>query len=93
MEFAVVLSFINHHLSELTMLHRHLNHQRFTLAAIDDVISRGLWQDWADLRRAALNDVSLLDKVQRICCAHISDPYAQRYHFWMHYAKEHQAAS
>ena len=75
------------------MLHRHLNHQRFTLAAIDDVISRGLWQDWADLRRAALNDVSLLDKVQRICCAHISDPYAQRYHFWMHYAKEHQAAS
>ena len=42
------------------MLHRHLNHQRFTLAAIDDVISRGRWGDWAELRRAALADQSLL---------------------------------
>jgi hypothetical protein len=31
------------------MLHRHLNHQGFTLAAIDDVISRGGWNDWAEL--------------------------------------------
>jgi hypothetical protein len=38
------------------MLHRHLNHQRFTLAAIYDVISRGRWGDWAVLRRAALDD-------------------------------------
>jgi len=45
------------------MLHRHLNHQRFTLAAIDDVISRGRWGDWAELRRAALSDRTLLDKV------------------------------
>ena len=28
------------------MQHRHLNHQRFTLAAIDDVIRRGRWDDW-----------------------------------------------
>ena len=34
------------------MLHRHLNHQRFTPAAIDNVIARGRWQDWAELRRA-----------------------------------------
>jgi hypothetical protein len=27
------------------MLHRHLNHQRFTLAAIDGVI---FWRDWSD---------------------------------------------
>ena len=33
------------------MQHRHLNHQRYTLAAIDDVIARGRWADWADLRR------------------------------------------
>ena len=40
------------------MQHRHLIHQRLTLAAIDDVISRGRWDDWADLRRAALQDLT-----------------------------------
>lgn len=44
------------------MLHRHLNHQRFTLAAIDDIISRGQWQDWVELRRAVLSDPALLDE-------------------------------
>ena len=73
------------------MLHRHLNHQDFTLAAIDDVISRGRWGDWADLRRAALQDRSLLDKVERICRPKLVDPYAQRYHFWMHYAERRRA--
>ena len=33
------------------MEHRHLNHQRYTLAAIDDVIARGKWDDWAALRQ------------------------------------------
>ncbi|MFN0315892.1 MAG: hypothetical protein ACKVQA_12750 [Burkholderiales bacterium] len=75
------------------MDHRHLNHQRFTLAAIDDVIARGRWQDWAELRRAALEDSSVLEKVQKVCASRISDPYAQRYHFWMRYAEEHRAAS
>lgn len=71
------------------MQHRHLNHSHFTLAAIDDVISRGRWQDWAELRLAALGDRSVLERVQRICQAYVSDPYAQRYHFWMHYVEEH----
>ena len=75
------------------MLHRHLNHQRLTLAAIDDVISRGRWHDWVELRRAALADRSLLDKVERVCRAHVSDPYAQRHHFWMHYAEAHRTAA
>lgn len=75
------------------MLHRHLNHQRFTLAAIDDVIARGRWQDWADLRLAALRDRSLLEKVARVCSPYVSDPYAQRYHFWLNYAEEHRAAA
>lgn len=44
------------------MLHRHLNHQRFTLAAIDDIISRGQWQDWVELRRAVLSGPALLDE-------------------------------
>ncbi len=75
------------------MQHRHLNHQRFTLAAIDDVISRGRWGDWAELRCAVLADRSLLEKVKRICIAHVSDPYAQRYHFWLNYAEEHRTAA
>ena len=75
------------------MLHRHLNHQRFTPAAIDDVIARGRWQDWADLRRAVLVDRRLLDEVMQVCRSYISDPYAQRYHFWMQYAKTHRNAA
>ena len=73
------------------MQHRHLNHQRLTLAAIDDVIARGRWQDWADLRRVVLQNLEVLQKVQHICQPRISDPYAQRYHFWMHYVQERLA--
>jgi mRNA-degrading endonuclease HigB of HigAB toxin-antitoxin module len=54
------------------VLHRHLNHQRFTLAAIDDVISRGRWQDWADLRQAVLSDNDLLNQVERVCRPYVS---------------------
>lgn len=75
----------------VAMLHRHLNHERFTLAAIDDVITRGRWDDWAALRQAALADPAVLDKVARVCGAHTADPYAQRHHFWRHYAAEHRA--
>jgi len=71
------------------MLHRHLNHQRFTLAAIDNLISRGNWLDWAQLRQAVLADSTLLDKVERVCRPHTSNPYAQRHHFWMNYVKTH----
>lgn len=71
------------------MLHRHLNHQQFTLAAIDDVIERGARQDWAELRLAALNDRPVLEKVLRVCRAHVDDPRAQRFHFWKCYAERH----
>jgi hypothetical protein len=73
------------------MLHRHLTHQQFTLAAIDDVIARGKRRDWAELRRAVLQDRAVLEKVLRVCQAHIADPYAQRYHFWKYYAEQHLA--
>jgi len=74
------------------MIHRHLNHQELSLAAIDDVISRGKRKDWEELRRAVLVKPVFLEKIQQVCRAHISDPRAQRYHFWMHYAQEHLAA-
>ncbi len=73
------------------MLHRHLTHQQFTLAAIDDVIARGKRRDWAELRRAMLKDRTVAEKVLRVCLAHISDPYAQRYHFWKYYVERHLA--
>jgi hypothetical protein len=74
------------------MIHRHLNHQELTLAAIDDVISRGKRKDWEALRLAVLAKPEFLEKVQRVCRPRIADPRAQRRHFWMHYAEEHLAA-
>ena len=73
------------------MLHRQLTHQQFTLAAIDDVIARGKRRDWAELRRVVLDDRIVLEKVMRVCQAHIADPYAQRYHFWKQYAERYVA--
>lgn len=75
------------------MLHRHLTHQRYTLAAIDDVIIRGKWNDWAELRKAVLADSTLLSKVERVCRPYLADPYAQRHHFWMHYAEAHRTTT
>jgi hypothetical protein len=69
------------------MLHRHLNHQEYTLAAIDNVIARGKRRDWAELREEALGNRTVMEKVLRVCQAHIADPYAQRYHFWKQYAE------
>ena len=73
------------------MRHRHLTHQEFTLAAIDDVIARGKRRDWAELGRAARHDRLLLKKVLQVCRPRIADPYAQRYHFWRYYAETHLA--
>lgn len=73
------------------MIHRHLAYQQLTLAAIDDVIDRGKRRDWTELHRAALADRSALEKVLRVCRAHVADPYAQRYHFWKQYAERHLA--
>jgi hypothetical protein len=75
------------------MEHRHLNHQRLTLAALDDTISRGLLADWTALRAVVLQDAALMDKVAHVCQAHLHDPYAQRYYFWMNYVKEHRTAA
>ena len=51
-----------------------------TLAAIDDIISRGRRQNWIDLRQAALTNSAVAGKVVRVCKVHLPDPYAQRYH-------------
>ena len=69
------------------MLHRHLTHEKFTLAAIDNVIARGKRLDWAELRQAVLKDQRVMKKVLQVCRAHVADPYAQRYHFWKQYVE------
>lgn len=71
------------------MQHRHLNHDRLTLAAIDDVIERGSRQDWAALREAVRAQPSLAEKIQRLCARRLADPSAQRYHLWHRYAEQH----
>jgi len=75
------------------MVHRHLNHGEYTLAAIDDVIERGKRMDWAELRAAALNDRAIMEKILRIADVRARDPYAQRYQFWRQYAERHLRAA
>lgn len=72
------------------MLHRHLKSEvGYILPAIDDVIERGKPEDWAELRSAALADRAIIEDILRISLVRVHDPYAQRYHFWRHYAEQH----
>lgn len=70
------------------MLHRHLNHEGYSLAAIDDVIARGRRADWEAFRAALLKSPELSEKVRQVCRPNLINPYAQRYHFWMHYVEQ-----
>ena len=69
------------------MLHRHLNHEEYTIAAIDDVIARGKRADWRALQQAILAEPALKEKILSACQAHLADPYEQRYRLWKLYAK------
>jgi hypothetical protein len=70
------------------MLHRHLNHSGWTLAAIDDVIARGRLDDWKQLRDAAADHTDIRERILRVAKPHLADPYAQRYHFWNLYVRK-----
>jgi hypothetical protein len=74
------------------MRHRHLNHQDYTLAAIDDIISNGQRTAWERLRLALLQEADIREKILRVCNARIHEPSAQRHHFWRHYVQVAQAA-
>jgi hypothetical protein len=72
------------------MQHRHLQPEEFTAAAVDDIIRRGGWRDWVELRRAALRDPAVTLRIRRICAATRNDPEqegAQRIGFWRMYAE------
>ncbi len=69
------------------MKHRHLNHEGYTLAAIDDIISRGAGNDWIDLGLALKrNPVEIIHKILKVSEHRISNPYEQSYRFWHSYA-------
>jgi len=70
------------------MEHRHLNHSRYTLAAIDDIIDRGRLDDWTELRDALPFQPEMAEKIRRVCAAHTTEPRAQRYHFWLGYVDD-----
>lgn len=71
------------------MNHRHLqNNGELTLAAIDDVIERGGWADWLELRDRTDSDRVVAQRVLRVCEACAEAPSAQRYRLWRTYARE-----
>lgn len=72
--------------------HRHLNHSGYTLAAIDDIISRGESTSWARLHRASLVDPGVMERVKAICQQHAGDAFAHRYQFWRNLVEEEAAA-
>ncbi len=74
------------------MLHRHLNHQNLTPAAIDDIIARGERADWEALRLAVVRDPVLQGVIRRVCEPNVKDPYQQRYHFWNRYVESRRTA-
>lgn len=69
------------------MVHRHLNHEEYTIAAIDDIIARGKRTDWLALQRALLAGPELKEKILSACQAHLADPYEQRYRLWKLYVE------
>lgn len=77
-----------------SLRHRHLSvDAAFSAAAIDDVVSRGQWRDWVELRQTAVEDPSLLDVIERVCRAFADDPYARRHHFWLHHVPRRRRTS
>ena len=53
------------------MKHRHLTHEGFTLASIEDIMARGSLPDWAPLVRAIEAEPfgEAAEKTLRICAA------------------------
>jgi hypothetical protein len=53
------------------MKHRHLNHESFTLAAIEDILSRGNIPEWVPLIDAIRTDPhgEIAEKTLQICAA------------------------
>jgi hypothetical protein len=81
------------------MLHRHLDHSDFTLAALDDLIERGRREDWRELLRIIYANPygEVAQKVLRLCAARPTRTSAfvfwERYVTWRRTAQQSAAAS
>ncbi len=78
------------------MRHRHLVDTEVAArspTAVDDIIERGLMDDWLRLRRWCTEDPGLLDVVEQVCNMHVADPGAQRHHFWLFWARMRRDAA
>lgn len=56
------------------MRHRHLEHNRYTLAAIDAIIGRGSQAERDDLLKDARQDPTLAGRVADLCRTRLSRP-------------------
>ena len=71
------------------MKHRHLQDLPvLSCAAIDDIIERGAWADWRELRDRTDADRATAERVLRVCEARGGDPFAQRHRLWRIYAEQ-----
>jgi hypothetical protein len=70
------------------MRHRHLAHNDFTLAAIDDIIANGRRPAWNRLRLAMLREPGIRRKILTVCDARMREAPSQRHQFWRLYAQE-----
>lgn len=64
------------------MRHSHLDAAACQLDEIGDITSRGLWQDWVDLRRAVIGNPCLHNWIERVCKAFVHDPIGDCSPFW-----------
>lgn len=69
-----------------SMKHRHLDTQEYTVAAIDDIISRGQRKDWLELRNAVKSDEQVAMHVKAVC-DHYAPDESVRYDFWPVYLR------
>ncbi len=79
---------VGHDIEGDPMSHSHPNHQDVTLAAIDHLTARGGRADGEHMRKAAVIDPALREKIRRVYSVKLADPYAQQYRFWSRYVDE-----
>ena len=74
-----------------TMNHRHINTCEYTLAAIDDVIERGVMNDWLELRDAVRSSSRVANDVRKVCeHGQACSDFASRYVFWRKYLDQYE---
>ena len=53
------------------------------IMAAEDIIARGLWDDWMDLRGWCRRNPKIMEYTARAARSHAHLPHAQRHRFWL----------